>query len=439
MLLLSHSRGKREKFSSCSSRTSRHGEYRMPKKGIWTYENGLVLILGLSFGFAFFDRNAVSYLSTYIVKDLGINATQVGLLGAALSLSWALSAVIIGRWSDTLGQRKPFLVAILLIFSACSILSGLAPSFSVLLASRFIMGLAEGPMMPICLAILTAESAPNRRGLNIGIVQSLFSSLLGATIAPVILVKLAVLFNWRMAFFLSGIPGILCALAILRFVREPESASTAESRLAPGAGPALKTGLFSQRNVWLCSVIACLMVSWLMLHQMFLMLFFTKIRQFTEQQGSWIMSATGLCATLSGFIAAGISDRIGRKPVVITACLLSLLTPLAALYFHGPILVLGALMFVGWVGTAAFSLFMAVIPGETLPLRYAATATGVVACMGEVAGGVWQFAGGWIADLTTLAAPIQIAAVCALGGTILSLFLKETAPVKTGAAGAQMQ
>ena len=144
------------------------------------------------------------------------------------------------------------------------------------------------------------------------------------------------------------------------------------------------------------------------------------------------MSATGLCATLSGFIAAGISDRIGRKPVVVTACLLSLLTPLAALLFHGPILILAVLMFIGWVGTAAFSLFMAVIPGETLPLRYAATAAGLVACMGEVAGGVWQILGGWVADLTTLAAPIQIAAVCALGGTILSLFLKETAPVRTG-------
>jgi MFS family permease len=293
-------------------------------------------------------------------------------------------------------------------------------------------------MMPICLAILTAESTPSRRGLNIGIVQSLFSSLIGATIAPVVLVQLAVVFNWRVAFFLSGVPGILCALAILRFVREPKNAPAVE-KPAADAGPAVKFSIFSHRNVWLCSVIACLMVSWLMLHQMFLMMFFTTIRHFTESQAGWIMSATGLCATISGFIAAGISDRIGRKPVVVTACLLSLITPLAALYFNGPIFILAVLMFIGWVGTAAFSLFMAVIPGETLPLRYAATAAGMVACMGEVAGGVWQILGGWIAVLTTLAAPIQIAAVCALGGTILSLFLKETAPVKTGVAAAQIQ
>ncbi len=409
----------------------------MSRKGFWTYENGLLTILALSFGFAFFDRNAVSYLSTYIVDDLKINNAQVGLLGAALSLSWAVSAVIVGRWSDAVGVRKPFLVVILLVFSACSILSGLATSFYMLLASRLIMGLAEGPMMPICLAILTAESSPNRRGLNIGIVQSLFSSLLGATVAPVVLVQLAIWFNWRIAFFLSGLPGMLCALAIMRFVREPKAAPRVGSPVASDADPPVKSRIFLHRNIWLCSVIACLMVSWLMLHQMFLLLFFTKIRHFTEQQGSWIMSATGLCATLSGFIAAGISDRIGRKPVVVTACLLSLLTPLAALYFHGPILVLTVWMVIGWIGTAAFALFMAVIPGETLPVRYAATATGVVACMGEVAGGGLQLVGGWIADLTTRAAPIQIAAICALGGTILSLFLKETAPVKTGASFGQ--
>ena len=414
-----------------------HGGYGVLPKSFRTYENGLVLILGLSFGFAFFDRNAVSYLSTYIVDDLKINNTQVGMLGAALSLSWAFSAVVISRWSDVLGSRKPFLVVIMLAFSVCSILSGLANSFYMLLASRLIMGLAEGPLMPICLAMLISESSPNRRGLNIGIVQSFFSSLLGATIAPVILVQLAILFNWRIAFFLSGIPGILCAIAIMRFVREPKAAAAVDMPSALDGDPAVKSSIFSQRNVLLCSVIACLMVSWLMLHQVFLPLFFTKIRHFTAQQWRWIMSATGLCATLSGFIAAGISDRIGRKPVVVTACLLSLLTPLAALYFHGPILILAVLMFVGWIGTAAFALFMAVIPGETLPLRYAATATGVVACMGEVAGGGMQFVGGWIADLTTQAAPIQIAAVCALGGAILSLFLKETAPVKIGAATQQ--
>jgi len=406
----------------------------MTRKGLWKYENGLLLMLGMSFGFAFFDRNAVNYLAPYIVDDLKINYTQVGTLGSVLALSWAISGLVISKWSDSVGVRKPFLIGILLVFSACSILSGLATSYPMLLLARLIMGIAEGPLMPICLAILIVESTPSRRGLNIGLVQSLFSSLFGAAIAPVILERLATWFSWRVAFFIAGIPGIICALLILRFMREPK-APPAVKRQVAGDGDAVNFRMFFQRNIWLCAVMACLMVSWLMLHQSFLLLFFTKIRHFTVQQGAWLFGITGICAMLSGFTAAGISDRVGRKPVIVTACLLSLLTPLAALYFDGPLSVLALLLFIGWIGTAAFSLFMAVVPGETLPARHAATASAFVVCIGEVVGGAGsQYLGGWAADLTSLAAPIKIAAACALGGTFFSLFLKETAPIKTGSA-----
>lgn len=410
----------------------------MSQKGFWTYENGLLLLLGLSFGFAFFDRNAINYLAPYLVKDLGLTNTQVGMLGSALALSWAVSAFVIGRWSDAVGVRKPFLVSILLVFSACSVLSGLAASFPLLLASRLLMGIAEGPFMPICVALLTVESSPKRRGLNIGIVQSLFSSLLGAAIAPLILVRLAEWFSWRVAFFLSGVPGILCALAIMRWVREPKT--EAVRRKDSGETRGTFSVILGERNIWLCGLIACLMVSWLMLHQNFLSLFLTTVRGLTNQQMSQVMSATGLCAAIVGFIGAGISDRLGRKPVIIFTCLISVLTPLSGLYFHGSILMLTALMFIGWIGTAAFALFMAVIPGETLPVRYTATAMGLVTCVGEVVGGSCApVLAGKAADLTSLAAPLQIAAGCALGGTILALFLRETAPVKTGMLAAQQE
>ena len=209
----------------------------MLPKSFRTYENGLLLILAVSFGFAFFDRNAINYLAPYLVRDLGLNNTQIGMLGSALALSWALSGLAVGRWSDAVGVRKPFLVVILLIFSACSILSGLATSFPMLLAARLIMGIAEGPLMPICLAIMTVESSPMRRGLNIGIVQSVFSSLLGAAIAPLVLVQLAELFSWRVAFFLSGIPGILCAIAVMIWVREPQAAPCRKNANSRKGGP----------------------------------------------------------------------------------------------------------------------------------------------------------------------------------------------------------
>ncbi len=406
----------------------------MSHKGFWTYENRLLILLAVSFGFAFFDRNAVNYLAPYIVRELKLNNTQVGLLSSALALSWALSAYVIGRWSDAAGVRKPFLIAFLLIFSACSILSGLANSFYMLLAARLIMGIAEGPMLPICLAIMTAESSPMRRGLNAGIVQSVFASLLGASIAPLVLVQLAEWFNWRIAFFLAGIPGILCALAIMRFVHEPRI-TQADTPAIAAADKGWLAVILRERNIRLCSVIACLMVSWLMLHQTFMLLFFTTVRHFTEKQGSQIQSVLGICAAMVGFAAPALSDRIGRKPVLIGVCLLSMITPLAALYFRGPLWILAALMFVGWTATGGFSIFIGVIPAESLPARYAATAMGLVMGIGEVVGGfVAPTVGGRVADLTTLAAPFQLSIACAFVASIFCLFLRETAPVKTGTA-----
>jgi predicted MFS family arabinose efflux permease len=282
------------------------------------------------------------------------------------------------------------------------------------------------------------ESSPRRRGLNVGIVQSVFASLLGASVAPIVLVQLAEHFNWRVAFFLAGIPGILCAIAVTRFVREPRAAHVADTPPARATSRGWLLVILRERNILLCSAIACLMVSWLMLHQTFLLLFFTTVRQFSEQQGSLVMSVLGICAAIVGFAGAAVSDHIGRKPVIIGLCLISLTTPLAALYFHGPTPILVALMFIGWLGTGAFALFMGVIPGETLPARYAATGMGLVICVGEVVGGSGApTAGGRAADLTTLAAPIQLAMACAFGAAFLCLFLKETAPVKTGVVAAQ--
>src|SRR5689334_14232313 len=233
------------------------------RAGVLSYENGLLLLLGFSFGIAFFDRNAATILSPFIRDDLHLNNTQVGLLGSALALSWAVGAYVIAQWSDSAGARKPFLVAFLLIFSGCSFVSGLAPTFRILLASRIVMGLVEGPFLPICLAIMLAESSPNRRGINAGVMQNLFSALLGQSLAPLVFVPLAQAYNWRAAFYVSAVPGLLCALAVLFFVREPARPPTATREGAEDKLGALQ--MLGIRNILLCSAISICMVGWLIL------------------------------------------------------------------------------------------------------------------------------------------------------------------------------
>jgi MFS family permease len=132
---------------------------------------------------------------------------------------------------------------------------------------------------------------------------------------------------------------------------------------------------------------------------------------------------------VSAFIVPGLSDRFGRKPVMVLFALLAVLVPLAAYYYQGPLLGLCLLVFVGWSASGIFPLYMATIPAETLPAGNVATATGLVVGFGEILGGVGSpIVAGWAADLHGPAAPLVIQGALALGATALALGLKETAP-----------
>jgi len=389
------------------------------------YEWTVVLLLGLAFGFAYFDRMAMTFLSPYVVKDLGLTNTQVGALGSGLSLTWALGAFLIGLWSDAVGRRKPFLLAFMVIFSFCSVLSGLAAGFGTLLASRVVMGAVEGPFLPICLAIIAAASAQDRRGLNVGIVQNFFGSLIGTAIAPIVLVGIAEHYGWRSAFYLSAVPGLILALLVWRFIREPETPAAPASE-APAA---LDLGVLANRNIAVCSLLSCLMVGSLVIGSIFLPLFFTGPRGWEPKTMSFVMAVLGLTPGFGGVLVSWVSDRVGRRPPMILGCFLAAICPFAALWFGGSIPALALIMFVSWLGIGVFPLFMGLVPAETVGHAKAATAMGLVVGIGELSGGfLGPLIGGKLADLHGLQAPLLIQGALAIIAGFVAFALVETNP-----------
>jgi len=389
------------------------------------YELTVVLLLGLAFGFAYFDRMAMTFLAPYVVKDLGLSNTQVGALGSALSLTWALGAFLIGLWSDAVGRRKPFLLAFMVIFSVCSVLSGLAGNFSALLASRALMGAVEGPFLPICLAIIAAASLQSRRGLNVGIVQNGFGALIGTAIAPIVLVWLADYYGWRSAFYLAAVPGLVLAFLVWRFIREPErpAAITATERQP------LDLGILANRNIAVCSLLSCMMVGSLVIGSIFLPLYFTGPRGWEPKTMSFVMAVLGVTPGVGGVLISWISDRVGRRPPMIVGCFLAAMCPAAALWFGGSIPELTAIMFVSWLGIGVFPLFMGIVPTETLGHAKAATAMGLVVGIGELSGGfLGPLIGGKLADLYGLQAPLLIQGGLALAAGVVAFAMVETNP-----------
>lgn len=400
-----------------------------------SYENRLLFVLSLSFGFVFFDRNAMSFLAPFVAADLSLSNTQIGLLVSALSLTWALSGYLLGARSDRSGRRKPYLLVAVIVFSVCSFFSGLASTFFMLLAARLLMGVAEGPILPISQTLMAMNSTASRRGHNMGIMQNFGSNLLGSCIAPLLLVAIASHYHWRLAFIVAGIPGLNAACMIWKYVREPKEVAISQPH-SPSASQPVAAGslveLLRYRNVWLSMLIACFYVAWMVLGWAFMPVYYMNERLFGSTEMGILMSVLGASATLCSFIVPALSDRLGRRVVVVVFSLIGALTPLAALYFQGPFWMLCAVLFITWSASGVAPIFMATIPSETVPVHRIAACVGLVMGMGEVVGGVLSpVLGGWLADLHGLGAPLLLQAGCAIVVGVLGLGLIETAPLRT--------
>ncbi|TXI11907.1 MAG: MFS transporter, partial [Novosphingobium sp.] len=220
------------------------------------YQVWVTALLSLNFGILFFDRNALNFLMPFVQPDLQLSNTQVGMFSSALSLTWALSGLLVGRISDKLGSRKPVVVIATIAFCLCSFISGAASSFLMLLGARLLMGAAEGGVMPVSHSMIVAEVAPERRGLAMGVAQNLGSNLLGSGLAPLLLVPVAVAVGWRTGFYLAALPGLVTAALIWFTLREPPVEAH------DGAAPKVTLGeAFGHRDVVLCALISILMVS----------------------------------------------------------------------------------------------------------------------------------------------------------------------------------
>ena len=395
-----------------------------PKVG---YQIALTALLSLNFGFVLFDRNASNFLMPFIQPDLGLTNTQVGLISGALSLTWSFAAFGIGALADRTGARKGLLILSTLAFSVCSFGSGLASSFAMLVAARLLMGVAEGGIMPISQALIATDVDPKHRGLAMGVAQGLGSSLLGSFVAPVMLVAFAESFGWRHSFFLAGAPGLAMALLIAWIVRRPSAAPVVREKRAFSVAELRK--VLGDRNVLLCSIQSVLLVSYLVVCWAFMPLYLTQVRGYDASTMGWLMGSLGISATVASTAVPALSDRIGRRGLMILMPLIAIVLPLGAIYFTGPTWALAGIFVVGWLVTGVFPLFMATVPSESVDSRHIASALGICMGTGELIGGVLSpFAAGYAADQVGLQAPLWIMLALTLAGGLVAFGLRETAP-----------
>src|SRR3984885_12869648 len=396
------------------------------------YQNRLVAILFFAWGTVFLDRMSQFYLAPYFAPEFQLSHEQIGVLASVLAISWAFSTLVFCAWSDRIGRKK-ILISAIFAFSLLSWVTGVVRNYHELLLVRALMGIAEGPTWSIITALIEESSSKSRRGRNIGIVVSA-AALVGLAAAPVLTTQVAARWGWRPAFFVAGIPGLLMGFLIWRFVREPARSSPAHGK------PSLidYLSILRYRNIWLCCMGATGFMSWLFALNVFAPLYITEVAHQPATTAGFLLGASGLGSFFLGFLLPSLSDRIGRKPVLLLMAVMSAVVPLA---FLVPVLyvypfLLAAIVFIANTGQGIASLILVLVPTESVPPQFRATSIGLATLVGEIMGATAApILAGTLAEKHGLALSMWLAA----GGSALlflvTLFLREPTQVKQAEPG----
>ncbi len=304
------------------------------------------------------------------------------------SLSWVLNSYTIvfaafliaaGRWSDTFGRKRSYLLGTGLFVTA-SAACALAPSIPFLVAARAVQGLGAALLMPASLGLLLPEFPPEQRHIPIGIWAAV-GGIAAAAGPP--LGGLLVQISWRWVFIVNvpvGLASLIAGWRILREVRHPDASRP----------DFLGAGL-------LTAAMATLVVAII-------------------QGSTWGWASPrilGLFA-LTALLIALVGRRIAThpSPIVEPALLkvrtFSLATTASLLFFmafaamllasvlfltgiwHEPILTAGLQIFPGPAMAAAIA-----VPGARLGARFGPGRVGAVGALLFALGGVW-----WVTHLT---------------------------------------
>ena len=155
------------------------------------------------------DNTIVNVALPSIQRSLGLTLSQLEWVVTGYALTFAAFMLTGGKLADLLGRRLIFMAG-LVIFTASSLVCGLAGSGEMLIGARVVQGLGAALMNPATLSIITATFPPRQRGMAIGIWAGV--SAMALAIGPLVGGLLAEHVNWNWIFYINvpvGIAGLI--------------------------------------------------------------------------------------------------------------------------------------------------------------------------------------------------------------------------------------
>ncbi len=185
-----------------------------PKVNPWL----IAFVVSLAAFMEVLDTSIANVALPHIAGSLGATSDESTWVLTSYLVSNAIVLPLTG-WLVSLVGRKRFFILCISLFTASSLLCGIAPTLVVLLLSRVIQGVGGGGMQPLAQAILADTFPPEKRGLAFSVYA--ITAIVAPAIGPTLGGWITDNYTWRWIFLLNLPVGLLALFLVYRFVEDP--------------------------------------------------------------------------------------------------------------------------------------------------------------------------------------------------------------------------
>ena len=178
------------------------------------------MILCFVYVLNFLDRQLLAILAKPIQDELGVTDGELGRIGGLyFALFYCVLAIPVGWIADRVNRVRLLSIACAL-WSAATVACGMAANYPQLAAARVAVGVGEAGGVPPSYAIVSDYFPSGTRGTALSIFN--LGPPIGMALGIAFGASVAAAYDWRTAFVFVGVVGIVTALVVWLFVREPE-------------------------------------------------------------------------------------------------------------------------------------------------------------------------------------------------------------------------
>ena len=331
-------------------------------------------LIGLLVSAAFvviLNETIMSVALPRLMAEFSVSAATAQWLSTGFMLTMAVVIPFTGWVMNRFTVRQVFVFA-MSTFTIGTVVAGLAPLFSVLLAGRVVQAVGTAIMMPLLMTTVLNVVPVSRRGRVMGIISIVIAvaPAAGPTVGGVILEHL----TWRWMFGavfpialaalvagalwvrnvtepekirLDGFSGVLCALGFgglifgLSSIGEAAGGHAPVAPWIPLAAGAVFLAFFAYRQVRLgddalldlrtlarptyATALCCMLVTMMSLFGVIILLpmYFQQVLRWTTQESGLALLPGGVAMGVLGYVVGNLYDRVGPRPLLIPGSLLA--------------------------------------------------------------------------------------------------------------------